>query len=203
MSKTTPIVTVSLQNYDPVPFVALALAAAVVMSAAAGCAPSAQKEKPERTWDGLELVEREGLDKVYMRPGASLAPYKRVMLRHAEVSFDQNWKPFEDPGLKSHNVDPNKIVREVQETFGEITERELRKGSYDVVSNPDDDVLRVVPLIADLFVSYRDTAESGRGGAPIIDTGHMMLVVELRDSVTNTLLARVLDRVEAGGADQL
>jgi hypothetical protein len=165
-----------------------------------GCA-SPPPPKPPPTWDGLELAEREGLDSVYVRPGASLAAYKRVILRYAEVSFDQNWKPFTDPALRARKVDPNKISLQVAEAFNDIVVRELQQHSYNVVTDPDDDVLRVVPKITDLFVKFSDAAGSSDNGAPIVDTGHMTLVVELRDSLTNTALSRVVDRIDANSAD--
>jgi len=151
------------------------------------CASQAPPPAPP-TWDGLELVERAGLDSVYVRPGASLAQYRRVMLRHAEVSFDQNWAPGEYLAKTDDSLDRMKIAEEVQEAFQEITTEELAKGSYTLVSSPDTDVLRVVPSITDLYVG-------NRGGDMIMDIGHMTLVVELRDSLTNTSLARVIDEV--------
>jgi hypothetical protein len=164
-----------------------------------GCATP--PPKPPLTWDGLELVERENLDVVLMRPGASLAQYKRVMLRHAEVSFDQNWMPFKDPQMRSNKVDPNRIAREVETLFHEIATRELQQHSYEVVTYPDDDVLRVVPSITDLFVKFADPAASADGNALLLDMGHMNIVAELRDSMTNTVLARVVDRTQVSSAD--
>jgi hypothetical protein len=179
------------------------VAAAVLLVAGAGCSSQPEKPKGPPTWDGLELVAREGLDTVYVRPGASLSRYRRVMLRHAEVSFDKNWKPFEDPALKAHKVDPNKIAREVEDLFQEVTVRELQKGSYQIVSSPDDDVLRVVPVITDLAVTFRGPAAPDSSDALVVDAGHMTLVVELRESLTNTILARVIDRAEAGSGAEL
>jgi hypothetical protein len=162
----------------------------------AGCTSQPEKPKPPPTWDGLELVERAGIDSAYVRPGATLSQYKRVMLRHAEVSFAPNWKPFADPALKSRKVDPNRIALEIEALFRTVTVRELQKGSYDLVSSPDDDVLSVVPVITDVAVSFREPAATGGSDALVIDTGQITLVVELRDSMTNAILARVVDRVE-------
>jgi hypothetical protein len=173
----------------------------LVCAVTASCA-SEPPPKPPLTWDGLALVPREGLDRVYIRPCASLASYKRVMLRHAEVSFDQNWMPFTDPGLRSRNVDPNRIARDIEALFSRVMTRELQQHSYEIVSYPDDDVLRVVPAITDLFVKFADPAGSADGSSAfLLNTGHLTLVAELRDSVTNTLLARVVDRMDEHGAD--
>jgi hypothetical protein len=168
--------------------------------AISGCA-TPPPPKPPPTWDGLELVERENLDTVYMRPGASLAQYKRVILRHVEVSFDQNWMPFKDPVMQSNKVDPNRIARDVEALFQEIAVRELQQHSYEVVTYPDNDVLRVVPSITDLFVKFGGPTTSGDGSALLLDTGHMNIVAELRDSMTNTVLARVIDRTQVSSAD--
>jgi hypothetical protein len=178
------------------------LAGAVLGCVTGGCAFEPSKPPPELTWDGLALVEREGLDQVYLRPGANLSQYKRVILRDANVSFDQNWKPFAERKDGGGKVDPNAIRKEVEETFREITVRELQKGSYEIVTLPDDDVLRVVPSITDLSVTFPDPAVSS-GGSAVVDLGHMTLVAELRDSTTNTALARVIDRMEQSSADRL
>jgi hypothetical protein len=173
---------------------AMAAAGALAGLLIADCA-SPPAPKPPPTWDGLELVERVGLDSVYLRPGASLAAYKRVTLRHAEVSLDSNWMPFKDPVMQSRRVDPNRIVAAVADAFDEVLARELQQHSYDVVASPDHDVLRVVPAISDLFVKFVDS------DALMLDTGHMVLVLELRDSMTNAALARVVDRAEARATD--
>lgn len=172
--------------------------ACVVISA---CASDPSQPK-EVTWDGLELVEREGFDKVYIRPGASLARYKRVILRPATVSFDQNWQPRWDGWGSNSEVDPNRIAREVEESFNEITVRELQKGSYQIVTFPDDDVLRVVPSITDLYVRFPNQSAPGSGPG-VLEAGHMTLVVELRESTTNTALARVIDRMDESTEDHM
>jgi hypothetical protein len=164
-----------------------------------GCASQPPKPPPERTWDGLELVEREGLDRLFLRPGANLSQYRRVILRHPTVSFDQNWKPFEERKDVAGKVDPNVIRQEVEKSFHEIAVRELQKGSYQIVTVPDHDVLRVVPSITDLYVSFPDPSAP----AAVVELGHMTLLVELRDSETNTALARVIDQREQTHADRL
>lgn len=172
---------------------------AVLIVAMSGCASQPQKPPAEVTWDGLALVERAGLDRVYVRPGANLSQYRRVILRDPSVSFDQNWKPFEERKETGSKVDPNVISREVEKSFREITVRELQKGGYEIVTSPDEDVLRVVPSITDLYVTFPDPSSS----AAVVDPGHMTLVVELRDSATNTALARVIDHAEQSSEDRL
>src|SRR3982751_427702 len=68
---------------------ALAIAAVVLALGVSGVATA--KEATPDSWDGMPRVKRPGLDAVYLRPGASLAKYKKVMLDPVEVSFDKNW----------------------------------------------------------------------------------------------------------------
>jgi hypothetical protein len=175
---------------------------AISVVALCSCA-SEPPQVPEVTWDGLVEVEREGLDKVYLRPGATLGPYRRVLLRAATVSFDQNWRPFEDRDEHGPRVDPNRIAEEIGKTFDELTVEELEAGGYQLAKYPDDDVLRVVPTITDLFLSVPDQAQPGGAVASGVSTIRMGLAADLRESVTNTALARVFDHVEASGEERL
>src|SRR3954454_20458115 len=67
----------------------LVMVVAAVTLSVAGVA--AAKEATPDSWDGMPRVKRPGLDAVYLRAGASLAKYKKVMLDPVEVSFDKNW----------------------------------------------------------------------------------------------------------------
>lgn len=177
--------------------VRLISALAVAMTLAA-CATT-QNTKAPTEWDGLQLVKRKGLDLVYVRPGATLTRYSRVMLDPLQVSFDKNWDPEGDSAVSKiqGRVDPEKIKRELAELFQEVSKKELQeKGKYPVVDAPGDDVLRVSSAIVDLYINAPDRMEPGRTYTYVVDAGHMTFVAELRDSATNTLLARVIDNEE-------
>src|SRR5262245_34609909 len=84
--------------------------AATLIALALAAAPAlpASREMPPETWEGLKLVKRPGLDTVYLREGATLAKYSRVMLDPVEVSFDKNWNTRRGPGLYDE-ADPQEI----------------------------------------------------------------------------------------------
>lgn len=176
------------------------LAGLVLAAVLAACATSTSNKAPTE-WDGLQLVKRPGLDLVYVKPGATLTRYRRVMLDPIQISFDKNWDPEGDSISKIRGrVDPEKIKTELAQLFEEVSKRELQeKGQYPVVDAPGDDVLRVSSAIVDLYINAPDTMEPGRSRTYVVDAGHMTFVAELRDSHTNTLLARVIDKEQ--GAD--
>jgi hypothetical protein len=171
--------------------VAFALAVSVV---AVGTAQA--REPAPATWEGMKKVDRPGLDTVYLREGASLAKYQKVMLDPVEVSFDKNWDPKKTGTLISGNngVDPQRIREDLAKLAREVTKRELeRKNGYPLVDQPGDDVLRVRAQIVDLYINAPDSMTPG-SRTYVVSAGEMTLVAELYDSQTNTIIGRVVDR---------
>jgi hypothetical protein len=151
------------------------------------------------TYEGLQRVERKGLDSVYVRPGASLAKYQRVMLDPVEVSFDKNWDP-KGGRIGFESADPARIRKDVAEIARDVFRDELEKrGGYQLVTEPGADVLRVKPQIVDLYINAPDTEGPGITRTYVVETGEMTLVADLVDSATNTLIAHVRDRERDNG----
>ena len=171
------------------------LAGLALATVLAACATPTSKQAPTE-WDGLQLVKRAGLDLVYVKPGATLKSYHKVMIDPLQVSFDKNWDPEGDSISKIRGrVDPEKIKTELAELFEEVSERELaQKGHYPVVDASGEDVLRVSAALVDLYINAPDRQEPGRSYTYVVDAGSVTFVAELRDSQTNTLLARVIDK---------
>jgi hypothetical protein len=156
---------------------------------------AAQREMPAETWEGLKLVKRPGLDTVYLREGASLAKYRRVMLDPVEVSFDKDWNARRGGPALTETADPQEIRQNLAKLARDVFRRVLEKnGGYPLVEQPGDDVLRVRAQIVDLYIN----APEPRGASPtrvyVVSAGEMTLVAELYDSQTNAILARVVDR---------
>lgn len=160
-----------------------------------------------KEWDGLELRASKQVDRLYVRPEASLAGYKRVRLERLQVSFDKNWKP-NDTRVGSQRLtkgDFDKIKNGLADEFAKTVASELAKGGYQVVDESGEDVLDVTPLVVDLYIAAPDKMTAGRITTYTADPGRMTLVAELRDSETNQIVARVLDarRGSWGGVFQV
>ena len=172
----------------------LAIAAVVVTLGVAGVATA--KEPTPDSWDGMPRVKRAGLDAVYVRQGASLAKYKKVMLDPVDVSFDKNWDPKRTGSLivGNNRVDTQRIRTNLAKMAHDVTRRELeRKDGYPLVEEAGDDVLRVRAQIVDLYINAPDTRTPGERSY-VVNAGEMTLVADLYDSATNALIGHVIDR---------
>lgn len=162
-------------------------------------AVASAREAPPPTWEGLKRADRPGLDAVYLREGASLARYKKVMLDPVEVSFDKNWKPNPAGSVLTTigRVDTQQIRKNLADLARQVTKRELeRKNGFPLVETAGPDVLRVRAQIVDLFINAPDTKTPGVKSY-VISAGEMTLVADLYDSETNTLIGHVIDREKA------
>ena len=116
-----------------------------------------------------------------------------------EVEFDKNWKPNDSQRGASRrltNDDLEKIKKALAEEFRKVFTEELTENGYQVVTEDDDDVLRVSAAIVNLYITAPDKMSAGRSRTYTTSTGHMTLVAELRDSVTGKLMARAVDTVQ-------
>lgn len=153
-------------------------------------------KEPPAEWDGLKRVASNQVDHLYKRPEASLAAYDAVKLDPILVEFDKNWKPNSSGGsLQSRitNQDLEKIKSNLASAFQEEFTDALTKAGYKVVNEDGNNVLRVSAAIANLYITAPAKVTSEPIKTYTTETGRMTLVAELRDSVTNQLLARAVD----------
>lgn len=164
---------------------------AVVLLVLVTSAQSAE-ELQEYTVDGLVRSESksDGAAVVYVRPGASLARYKRVILDPVEVAFDRSWMPR--PPVKAQ--DRERIRRELAAEFRATFADELaNKGGYEIADAAEPDVLRVTAAIVDLYIQQPGVATS-RWDTYVVSASRMSMIAELRDAESGAILARVADR---------
>jgi Protein of unknown function (DUF3313) len=152
-----------------------------------------------KEWDGLVQRPSKNVGLLYVRPDASLAGYKRIRLEPLQVAFDKNWDPnrVRAGANRLTESDFEKIKKALAEEFAKVCESELAKGGYVLVKEPGDEVLTVQPFVIDLYIAAPDKQSAGRSRTYTADPGHMTLVAELRDSETNQILARVVDKRSA------
>ena len=155
------------------------------------------------TDDGLVPVRVKNIDKAYKRPGASLKGYTRILLRPVTVAFNKNWNPrdYGALGLKSDEVE--RIRSELSKLAGETFSRVLAKGGYTLASQPGENVLDVQADIVDLIVNGIEPRSANVVHVYVKSAGEMRILVNLRDSVTGTLLFRASDLQRAQEYDQL
>jgi hypothetical protein len=165
---------------------------------ATGFSPTAHaKEKlPETTPEGLKLVPKTKVSAVYLRDGASFGGYTKVAILDCYVAFKKNWQREQNQGVNAFKVSDSDITRiktELADEFKKVWTQELTAKGQTVVTTAGPDVLILRPAIINLDVTAPDTREPGRTHTFSASAGQATLFLELYDSVTSELLARIYD----------
>ena len=161
-------------------------------------AARAADKLPETTPEGLVLQKKTKLEVVYLRPGVNFSGYDKVALLDCAVAFRKDWQRDQSPALQIGKKDMDNIRALLAAEFKKIFVDELTSGGYQVVDFGAADVLVLRPAIINLDVTSPAAAQpAGMGGTLSASAGQATLYLEAYDSVTNEILARVVDP-EAG-----
>jgi len=177
------------------------LCAVLALAIAPGLA--AKEAPPEVSPEGLHLQKSTKNRLVYVRPGASLAQYRRVAILECFVEFEKDWqKDYNSSriGLEGRvsDDDVERMKTGLAAEFKKVFADELtKKGGYEVVDVAAPDVLVLRPALINVEVYAPDLMTAGFSRTVVRSAGQMTLFLELWDSTSNTLLARVLDAEEA------
>lgn len=179
-------------------FGAIAAMAILILASTVGpVLAKKEKEPPQETHDGLRLLPEREVALVYVKPGADLSGYQKVMILDVHVAFKKGWEQ-QQRATSVYEVTPRdmqKIKEATAELFREVFTAELAAGDgYPLVESADTDVLLLRPAIIDLEVTALDTAASGRTYNFASSAGAATLFLELYDSVSGEILARAIDR---------
>jgi hypothetical protein len=153
----------------------------------------------EVTEDGLHRIDGGTLDRAWARPGIDLGKYDKIVLAPAEMAF----RDVKDPGLRRDATEfplDDEQKTQLQKTIHEAFSAELGKSRrFTLVTEPGPGVLEIRGAIVDV-VSHVPEEPIGRGAIYLRSLGEATLVVELRDSQTQEVLARAADRRAAESA---
>ena len=163
---------------------------------------SVAAEAPPVEWDGLQRVASKRFDLVYLQPGAEFRSYTKVIVEPTEVAFRKNWRRdynsgTRDLGGRVSERDVEDAISKGVAAASDIFSDAWRKGGYAVVDAPGPDVLKVRTGIVNISVTAPDV-RSTRSYTFANEAGYATLVVELWDSTTGALIARVVDQKVAG-----
>jgi len=173
------------------------LCAALLLAGPVGV--RAAEPAPQVSKEGLELKKQTKRRLVYVKPGADLAPYKRLSILDCYVEFSKDWlndynRDQRDPSRRIGERDLQRAKESLSAQFKKIFIDELQaKGGYQVTDTAGPDVLVLRPALINIQVSAPDLMTPGRSVTYAESAGQMTLYLELWDSATNTLLARVMD----------
>jgi hypothetical protein len=183
----------------PEPLRLLGLAACACAALALAQQASAKDTPPEVTSDGLQLRTSTKERLVYVKPGATLAPYNRVAIVDCYVEFEKDWQRDYNNSVRNlqgrvTDKDIERMKRDLAAEFKKVFTEELQaKGGYQVVDTLAPDVLVLRPALVNVEVSAPDLMAPGISATVVRSAGQMTLYLELWDAATNTILARVMD----------
>jgi hypothetical protein len=165
-----------------------------------GCPSLQAKESPpETTPEGLVLQKSTKSRLVYVKPGATFTQYNRVAILDPLVDFEKDWQKNynrSQVGLEGRvsDADVERMKAGLAAEFKRVFIDELQnKGGYQVVTTAAPDVLVLRPALLNVEVNAPDIMKPGINATLVRSAGQMTLFLELWDSSTNTLLARVMD----------
>lgn len=152
----------------------------------------------------LVKVRSSTFDDVFVRPGADFRGYTRIMIEPTQAALAENWlRNMNTPPLailrRTTAQDAEQIVDQARNGFASNFAGAIKRAGYEIVSTPGPGVLRLSPNISNLSVA----APASLTNAPAtrvytFSAGDATLGLEVRDSVTGELLARVVDHRIAG-----
>jgi hypothetical protein len=163
----------------------------------------AQSQATEDNWEGLVRVKSDKIELVYLAPEADFRPYTKVMLDPSEMAMEKNWLLDQRRGSSSlgGQATERDVVRALdqgKEQFDKYFTEAFTEAGFAIATAPAADVLRVSPGVFDIDVVAPDVASSARSRSYSEEAGAGTLVIEVRDSVTNALLGRAIERRIAG-----
>lgn len=181
-------------------YIITSLLIGAALSLAAAPVGWAKEDKlPEVDSQGLHLIKDSKVRVAYALPGASLAAYNKVKLLDTYVAFKKNYQRdynLQEVGLEGRVTDKDlegvktRLAAEFTKEFTKV----LTKKGYPVVDETGPDVLLLRPAIINLNVAAPDTMRGSAMSATIVrSAGDMTLYMELYDSATSKLIARVID----------
>jgi Protein of unknown function (DUF3313) len=158
----------------------------------------AKDKLPEVSKDGLHLLEHTKVRVAYAKPGVSLDKYTKVKILDCFVQFEKNYEReynLNEVGLDGRITDKDiatiktRLAAEFKKEFTKV----LTKAGHEVVDNSGPEVLLLRPAIINLDVTAPDTMRAGFSTTVVASAGQMTLYMELYDSASSELLARVID----------
>jgi hypothetical protein len=167
--------------------------AAVLGAAACAAQPQAPSEAVR---EGLVAVQSRNLDELYLRPNADLAAYRKVLIDPVRAEIRSDW-------LKNLNYtrnvsrwvrpdDAQRIAKDTAATLESTLAETYKARGYEIAAAPEPGVLRLSASIADLYVNAPDRFSPWTVKTFTRDAGQATLLLEARDAVSGTLLARVV-----------
>ena len=162
----------------------------------------AQSQATEENWEGLVRVKSDKIELVYLAPEADFRAYTQVLLDPSEMAMQKNWlrdqrRESSSLGGQATERDITRALERGSKQFDTYFAEAFTKAGFTIATAAGPDVVRIRSGVVDIDVFAPDVNAS-RNRTYTEEAGAGTLVVEVRDSVTNALLGRAIERRLAG-----
>jgi hypothetical protein len=177
-------------------------AAAIILAVTlAGCqatpAPDATVDVGEINFEGLATVTSRTFELAQVRPGVDFGAYSRLLLGVPELAYRTPDRAAREVTLTEAQKDGFRdvLVAAFDEEFAGFKALQL-------TTEPGADTLTLDVRVEDIVatVARQPVGRGGRAAALLEASGDAVIVIELRDSQSNEILARGVDSGSTGGA---
>ncbi|NIV16961.1 MAG: DUF3313 family protein [Woeseiaceae bacterium] len=176
--------------------------------ALAGCGASTPSidtsADAEMTFDGLYPLKGTVADQAWSRPDVDLTQFSKIMLQSVGIEY----RPGGESGRRytaRSSADHYEVTDRQKEAFANIMREafleELASSEhFEIVTEAGPDVLLIRGGLLDVVSFVPPEPIGARSSIYLSRVGEATLVIELRDSITETILARAIDRRAAEDA---
>lgn len=168
-----------------------------IFATAVSCGTWRSGVPPQLIPEGLQLVKSDHFSEVYVRPNHDFSVYDSIHIAQPEITFARGWQASQnisDP-LRVTDRDVERIKHIMSTNMLGIVTEELAGGTaYKIVDGPVAGSLSVRPRILDLYINAPDVPDPYQITVLAQNVGKMTIVLEVRDTDTNALLLRTIDK---------
>jgi hypothetical protein len=151
----------------------------------------------EVTPDGLVRAKGSKFDDVWVKPGADIASYDALEIGHIRIAYKRKPKARRYSTTGHNFALDARQVRDLEDLLRQALTKQIEGSrSWKLAEAPGPGVLLIEPSLIDLVVKV-PTNPPPNSNTYTTSAGEVTLLLELRDSETQELLARVADRREA------
>ena len=159
----------------------------------------AKQQAPAQSTDGLKLIKKTSRSEFYLNTDADWGRFTTIQLEKATVEFRKHWARDQRNRSGNRPTEENmtRIKTDLSDLLDEVFRQELTKDGVFAISDiSGENVMLVSPKIVDLNINAPDRMRDHIGYSLADSKGSMTLELEIYDSVSGTLLARMIDNRE-------
>jgi hypothetical protein len=151
--------------------------------------PTIPIDLPKTNFDGLEEVSSRFFSAAFMRPGVDFTDYQELLLGESELAFRTP-----DRAKQQFPLTPEQKNRFRQLLDAQFSDEFATSKTLQITSSAGPKVLKLDVRVQDIVAIVPPRSVSGVGNIALQALAEATLVIELSDSESEEILARVFDR---------